>query len=246
MPHPSPAVSRDPLTPALGLVAALITLVGLVLSFLAPPDVQQGYLSRILPVHVSGSWLAYLSFVATMGFGLAYLATRRLSLDRLAASSAEIGVVFVVFSLYSGALWGRPTWGAYWVWDARLTTTALLLAVYLGYLMVRGMIEDPHRRARVSAAIGAVAAAGVPINYLSVYWWRGLHQTPTFSVVENQSYLRGNPQLLLAMLVTLAGFTLLYLYLLRLRGALARRQAELEERDVNLELAGAARGTLSP
>ncbi|HEX2864035.1 MAG TPA: cytochrome c biogenesis protein CcsA [Deinococcales bacterium] len=211
---------------------------GLALTFAAPPDAEQGYLSRILPIHVSSSWCAYLSFGVTMIYSLLYLFTRKLRFDRVAVVSAEVGLVFIGFTLFSGSLWGRPTWGAYWVWDARLTTTALMFAVYLGYLMTRGLLDEPHRRARVSAAIGVVASVGVPINYLSVYWWRGLHQTPTFSVAQNHSYLSGNPLLQTAFFVTLAGVQLLYLFVMAYRGHLEALAFEREERELQMTGAG--------
>ncbi len=226
------------LTPALGFSSISIIVVALVFTFTAQPDVLQGYLTRILPIHVGSSWLAYLSFGLTAVFGLTYLITRNHHWDRLSLASTEIGVVFIVLSLFSGALWGRPTWGAYWTWgDARLTSTALMLLVYIGLLMVRGMIEDSGRRARVSAVIGIVASVGVPINYMSVYWWSTLHQTPTVSIAERRSALQ-NDGILIGFLLALLGFTMLYIYLLRLRGQLALQQARLEERELDLELKG--------
>ncbi len=227
------------LTPVLGYSSVIVIAVALIFTFTAQPDVLQGYLTRILPIHVGASWLAYLSFGLTAVFGLTYLITRNPHWDRLSLSSTEIGVVFIVLSLFSGALWGRPAWGAYWQWgDARLTTTALMLLVYVGMLMVRGMIEDGGRRARVSAVIGIVASVGVPINYMSVYWWNTLHQTPSLSIAERRSALQ-NDGILIGFLVALLGFTLLYLYLLRLRGQLALQQTRLEERELDLELKGA-------
>ncbi len=227
------------LTPALGFSSVAVILVALAFTFTAQPDVLQGYLTRILPIHVGSSWLAYLSFGLTAVFGLTYLITRNYHWDRLSLASTEIGVVFIVLSLFSGALWGRPTWGAYWTWgDARLTSTALMLLVYIGLLMVRGMIEDSGRRARVSAVIGIVASVGVPINYMSVYWWSTLHQTPTVSLAERRSALQ-NDGILFGFLLALLGFTMLYVYLLRLRGQLALQQSRLEERELDLELRGA-------
>ncbi len=226
------------LTPALGFSSVGIILVALAFTFTAAPDVLQGYLTRILPIHVGSSWLAYLSFGLAAVFGLTYLITRNYHWDRLSLASTEIGVVFIVLSLFTGALWGRPTWGAYWSWgDARLTTTALMLMVYIGMLMVRGMIEDSGRRARVSAVIGIVASVGVPINYMSVYWWNTLHQSPSLSIAERRSALQ-NDGILIGFLLALLGFTVLYVYLLRLRGQLAAQQSRLEERELDLELKG--------
>lgn len=233
------------ITPALGFSSLALLLVAFFATFTAAPDVLQGYLTRILPIHVGASWLAYISFGLTAVFGLTYLISRRAHWDRLSASSAEIGIVFIALSLFSGALWGRPTWGAYWVWgDARLTTTALMMMVYIGMLTVRGMLEDTGRRARVSAVIAVVASVGVPINYMSVYWWNTLHQTPSLSIVEQRSALQ-NPGILLGFILALVGFTILYAYLLRLRGQLAQRQADLETREMDMELRGQLTGVTS-
>lgn len=233
------------ITPALGYSSLALLAAAFYFTFTAAPDVLQGYLTRILPIHVGASWLAYIAFGFTAVFGLTYLISRRAHWDRLSASSAEIGIVFIVLSLFSGALWGRPTWGAYWVWgDARLTTTALMMMVYIGMLTVRGMLEDTGRRARVSAVIAVVASVGVPINYMSVYWWNTLHQTPSLSLVEQRSALQ-NPGILTGFILALVGFTVLYAYLLRLRGQLAQRQADLETKEMDMELRGALTGVIS-
>ncbi len=233
------------ITPALGYSSLAVLLVAFYFTFTAAPDVLQGYLTRILPVHVGASWLAYLAFGVTAVFGLTYLISRRAHWDRLSASSAEIGIVFIVLSLFSGALWGRPTWGAYWVWgDARLTTTALMMMVYIGMLTVRGMLNDSGRRARVSAVIAVVASVGVPINYMSVYWWNTLHQTPTLNLATQRSALQ-NPGIAIGFALALIGFTILYAYLLRLRGQLARAQADLETREMDMELRGTLTGATS-
>jgi heme exporter protein C len=223
------------ITPTLGFLSLVIVAATFVFTFTAQPDVQQGFLTRILPIHVPASWLAYLSFGMTAVYGLAYLITRRNHFDRLSASSAEIGVVFIMLSLFTGGLWGRPTWGTYWQWDARMTTTLLMFMVYVGMLMVRGIIDDPARRARVSAVIGVVASVGVPINYMSVYWWNTLHQTPSLSVAAKHSAL-SNSGILIAFLLSLLGFTVLYMYLLRLRGQIALRLSDLESEEIEMQL----------
>jgi heme exporter protein C len=164
------------------------------------------------------------------------LAKRQLRFDRIAVASAEVGIVFIAICLFTGAMWGRPTWGTYWQWEPRLTSTALLFVVYIGYLMVRGLLDDPHRRARVSAAIGVVAAVGVPINYMSVYWWRSLHQLPSLSVVENRSYLAGNPTLQLSYYIVMIGMILLFAALVRYRATLGRVHDEQQEQLLQTEL----------
>ena len=196
----------------------------------APPDAVQGDVQRLMYVHVPAAWLAYLSFLVVFVASIAYLRTGRIRWDRIAAASAEIGVVFTSLAIALGALWGKPVWGTWWTWDPRLTTTAVLLLIYLGYLAVRRITDDPRRRARWSAVLGIVGFVDVPIVHLSVVWWRSLHQGPTVLRL-------GAPQIhgsmLAALLVGVAAFTLAYAYLMTLR----LRVGRLEE--------GAARDALS-
>jgi heme exporter protein C len=195
-----------------------------------PPDAVQGDVQRLMYVHVPAAWLAYLSFLVVFGASVAYLRTGRIRWDRIAAASAEIGVLFTVLAIALGALWGKPVWGTWWTWDPRLTTTAVLLLIYLGYLAVRRITGDPKRRARWSAVLGIVGFVDVPIVHLSVMWWRSLHQGPTILRL-------GGPEIhgsmLAALLVGVAAFTLAYAYLMTLR----LRVGRLEE--------GAAREALS-
>lgn len=214
-------------------VAALAALgVSVVLSLVvAPPDAVQGEVQRLMYVHVPAAWLAYLSFLVVFVSSIAYLRTSRIRWDRIAAASAEIGVLFTALAIALGALWGKPVWGTWWTWDPRLTTTAMLLLIYLGYLAVRRSTDNPSRRARFSAVIGVVGFVDVPIVHLSVVWWRSLHQQSTVLRL-------GGPEIhgsmLAALLVGVGAFTLVYAYLMTVR----LRVGRLEER--------AAREALSP
>ncbi len=208
---------------AAGALAATV-IVGL---FGVPADAVQGDVQRIMYVHVPSAWLAYGAFFVTLSGSLAYLARRDLRFDRLAAASAEIGLVFTGLTIATGAIWGKATWGKWWDWDPRLTTTAILLVVYAGYLLLRQSVVDRDRRARLSAIFGIVGFVNVPVVHFSVLWWRGLHQAPT--VIRP-----GDPtidHLLLAeLLASVVSFTLVYLWLLR-------RRVELEEARDAAELA---------
>lgn len=199
---------------AIALVSALLGV---------PTDAIQGDVQRIMYIHVPSAWLAYLAFFVTMAAGLGYLVRRDLRLDRVAVSSAEIGVVFTGLAIATGAIWGRPTWGRWWDWDPRLTTTAILFLVYVGYLLLRSVVEDPDRRARVAAVIGLVGFLNVPIVHFSVLWWRSLHQPPTVMRPGDPSI---DPLLLVQLLYSVAAFTLLYLWLMGQRVALERLEAE--------------------
>lgn len=228
----SPNMQR--LTAGVGLVTALLIAASLIMTFLAPLDANQGSLVRLMFVHVPAAWLSYLAYAGTGLFGLLYLISRRPAFDRYALASAEIGLIFTVVVLIGGMLWAKPTWGTYWVWEPRLTTTALSLVIYGGYLIVRSLIDDPQRRARVAGVIGVAGTLYVPINYMSVYWWRSIHQTPTLKLLGGIRY-DAAPIYGIILTVAVVAFTLLYVYLLLLRAELARRLDAREEREFGME-----------
>ena len=154
-----------------------------------------GNLVRLLYVHPPMAWVAFLAFGVASLASLLYLwpRTRAEHFDRLAGASAEVGVVFTGLTLVSGSIWGRPTWGAWWVWDPLLTTTALLFVLYLGYLALRRVPGDFHVRARRSAIGALIAFVDVPIVYFSVEWWRSLHQAPTvLNPTTHKTYVHGS------------------------------------------------------
>jgi heme exporter protein C len=195
----------------LGIVALLAVLVGLYLAFVyAPTDALQGDVQRIMYIHVPTAWVAFLAFFVVFVASIVYLWKRLPEADRLAHASAEIGVLFTALTLIDGSIWGKPTWGTWWTWDARLTTTALLFVIYVGYLMLRSFVEEPERRARLAALVGIVGFIDVPIIYMSVLWFRTLHQPPSIQ--------RGGASMPDAMLLTLlcnfAAYTLVYLFFL--------------------------------
>jgi heme exporter protein C len=204
---------------ALGGLAASAVLSLLV----APPDALQGEVQRLMYVHVPAAWLAYLSFAVVFVASAAYLLTSRSRWDRLAAASAEVGVLFTALTIVLGALWGKPVWGTWWTWDPRLTTTAVLLLIYLAYLALRQVADSPRRRARWSAVVGVVGFVDVPIVHMSVVWWRSLHQEPTV-LRPGAPTIAGT--MLTALLVAVAAFTLAWGYLVTAR----LRVGRLEER----------------
>jgi len=216
---PPPRAFRLP-----GAAVGLIVGVALAVALLGvPADATQGDVQRIMYVHVPTAWLAYLAFFVTMVAGVGFLVRRDLALDRVAVASAEIGVVFTGLAIATGAIWGRPTWGRWWDWDPRLTTTAVLFLVYVGYLMLRSVIADRDRRARVAAVVGIVGFLNVPVVHFSVLWWRSLHQPPT--VIRP-----GDPTidhlLLATLLLAVVAFTLLYLWMMGRRIAIERLETE--------------------
>jgi heme exporter protein C len=220
-------------------VAAAGTVVtALVVGLAVPPDAVQGDLQRIMYVHVPSAWLAYLAFGVTMIASVAYLVRRNLRWDRVAGASAEVGVVFTGLALATGSIWGKPVWGVWWTWDARLVLTAAMFFVYLAYLALRRSIEGAEARARRSAVFGIVAALQIPIVHFSVIWWRGLHQPPTILRPDKPQI---DPPLLFALLMAVFAFTLVYAALVRRRIALAELEDRLVTNAVPSEdVAGAA------
>jgi heme exporter protein C len=188
-----------------------LVLFGLLVS---PGDVVQQDSVRIMYVHVPAAWLAYLAFIVTAIGSAAYLwrRTRSLTWDRIAGASAEIGVVFAAIMLVTGSLWGSITWGTYWVWDARLTTSAFLFVTYIGYLAVRRLGGSHEARARRSAVLGLLAVLEIPLVHFSVELWRPLHQQAT--VANPQSDVSLDGLMLFSLFVGIIAFTLLYVWLL--------------------------------
>lgn len=211
-----------------------LVLFGLVLS---PADIVQGESVRLLYVHVPTIWLAYLSFTVTAVASGAYLFTKKKSLgwDRLAGASAEIGVAFVACTLVVGALWGRLTWGVFWQWDARLTTTALLFVTYVGYLAVRRLGGTQQQRAKRSAVIGLLSVLLIPLVHWSVVIWRSLHQEA--SVLSTDGDIKMDGLMLFTLFVGVLAFTCLYVWLVTHRTRVMAMEDLLEESGLDTALA---------
>jgi len=208
----------------LGIVSVVAvgacSIVGL---FLIPADRLQGEVQRLLYIHVPIAWVAMLSFFLVFLMSLLYIVQRKLKWDLLALAGVEVGVLCTALTLVLGSIWAKPTWGVWWEWDPRITTTAILLIVYIGYLIVRGISDDPDQRARWSAVIGVLGFVQVPIVYLSVFWWRSLHQPP--SSPRSMASAFGA-----VMLSAFAAYTVAFTYLIMRRYRLAQRELELELR----------------
>ena len=188
---------------------ALLALFGLVIS---PEDRVQGESVRILYIHVGTVWVAYLAFVVTAVSSAAYLwkRTRSLTWDRIAGASAEVGVVFMAVTLLAGALWGRLSWGTFWVWDARVTTTAFLFITYVGYLAVRGLGGSHQQRARRSAVVALLAVLEIPLVHFSVKLWRSVHQDA--SVADRTTNVTLDGTMLFTLMLATVAFTLVYVW----------------------------------
>ncbi len=198
----------------------------------APPDAVQGDAQRLMYLHVPAAWLAYLAFSVTAIASVLWLVprTRSITWDLLAGASAEVGVVFTGLTLAMGSIWGRPIWGTWWEWDARLTTTAVLFFLYLGYLALRRAGGGPDQRAKRSAIAALVAFVDVPIVHFSVNWFQTLHQQGT---VFNRSFkVEITGTMAWTLLLSVSAFTLLYGYLVVRRLESLRLEEGLEEREL--------------
>lgn len=211
------------------VVAVVVTYIRAI--FFTPLEAVQGPAQKILYVHAPAAWVAFMAFGLVAVASILYLWLREDRLDRIAESSAEVGVVFTTVVLITGPLWGRPVWGAYWTWDARLTLTLFLWFVYVGYLVLRGAVEERDLRARYSAVLGILGALLIPFIHLSVYLFRTLHPQPILMKPSAPS-LPG--EMLTTLLLAFASFTLLYVALLRARYryAVARDNAHPPESHV--------------
>jgi heme exporter protein C len=224
--RPLPAGAAAPWSPrrravvrAVGAAGVLGTAVTVWLGlWVTPPDQVQGDLVRLVYLHPPIAWVAlYLAF-GTAGVGSVlwlWPRTRSRFWDSLAASAMEVGVVFTALTLLTGTLWGRPTWGVWWAWDARLTSTALLLVLQLGYLALRRVPSDPDSRARRSAIAALVSAVDVPIVHFSVDWWHTLHQQATVLNANLSPTIHGS--MAWTLLLGFVSITLVFLWMLAVR-----------------------------
>src|SRR6476619_7302829 len=182
--------------------AAILFGVGLFVGFfIAPPDFQQGDAYRIMFIHVPAAWLGmFLYILMAIYAGIGWAFNARLS-SMMASSLAITGAMFTFLSLVTGSLWGKPTWGTWWVWDARMTSTLILMFLYIGFISLQASIDDMRRADRAGALLAIVGVINVPIIYFSVQWWNTLHQGATIRILQKPT-IRGS--MLAALLIMLA------------------------------------------
>ena len=214
----------DRLVPRLAAAVAVLIGVGLYLAFfVAPPDYQQGETVRIMFVHVPAAWLAMFGYMLIAVAALGTLVWRHPLADVAAKTAAPIGATFTLIALITGSLWGKPMWGTYWVWDARLTSMLVLFLLYLGLIALWQAIEEPGRAGRAAAILALVGAINVPIIKFSVDWWNTLHQPASIIRLGGPTI---DPSMLWPLLVMAAGFTSLFvlLHLIAMRAEILRRR----------------------
>jgi heme exporter protein C len=190
---------------------------------LSQPDRDMGHLQKIMYVHVPSAWVSMVAFFVVFVTSLLFLWKRNMKYDMVAASAAEVGVLLTALTLALGSIWGRPTWGIWWTWDPRLTTTAVLLLIYIGYLALRSFTEDEDRRARWAAAVGILGFLNVPIVYMSVRWWRTIHQVQSTPDVMDPNYVIGLRLNAFAFMFLMVFFIGLRYYIANLERARAAR-----------------------
>ena len=206
------------------VLATLLAIVGLTIGlFIAPTDFQQGESYRIIFIHVPASWMSMVIFVAMAFWSAIGLAFNARLAFMLARALAPTGALMCFLALWTGALWGKPTWGAWWVWDARLTSELILLFLYIGYLALHSTIQDTRRADRAASLLALVGVVNVPIIYFSVKWWNTLHQGASVSV---SAAPRMASIMLIGMLIMAIAF-----WLYSIATALARTRILIRERE---------------
>ena len=206
-----------------GLTAALL-LAGLYLGlFVAPPDYQQGETVRIMFIHVPAAWMSMFVYMLMAGAGAVALVWNVKLAEVFAAACAPIGASFTALALLTGSLWGKPMWGAWWVWDARLTSELILLFLYIGVMALQASIDDPKRAARAAAILALVGVVNIPIIHFSVEWWNTLHQPASVGKVGTPSI---HASILVPLLVMAAAFKAYFftVALVRMRYTILERE----------------------
>jgi heme exporter protein C len=217
---------RDTAGWVLNGLALVAMIASLYMVFLyVPTEATMGTVQRIFYWHVPLAWIAFFGFFLVFVFGVVYLFDGKKRWDTLAASSAEIGVLYCTLVLITGPIWAKPVWGVWWTWDARLTLTLVLWLIYIAYLMLRHYMVDPERKATFSAVLGVVGFVDVPLVYFSIRWWRTQHPQPVMAGGEDSGL---EDPMVFTLAVSVAAFVLLFFALLRYR---LRHQALRDELD---------------
>src|SRR6266446_2364105 len=226
---------RDTRLPTISLVLLTLTFIGMMTSILmiflyVPTDAIEGIPQRIFYFHVPIAWIGMLAFGVLAVASIGYLWKKDERWDWLARASAEVGTIFITLALITGSIWGRTTWGTWWTWDARLTTTLILWFIYIGYLMLRSYMGRTHASARAGAVLAIIGIIDVPIIYESVNWWRTLHPAAEVGVPGALP-----PSVVLTLMVSLTVFTVFYCFLLIQLYQLQRMQAVAQRLRASIE-----------
>jgi len=222
-------------TKALPLFVFVSMLVALWGAFLyAPEEKTMREVQRIFYFHVASWWVAFIAFTVTFVASVGYLWKGRSRFDQVALASTEIGVVFTTIGLVTGPIWAKKAWGVYWTWDPRLTTALVLWLMYVGYLMLRRYVPEDEKRAMLSAVVAIIAFVDVPVVFLAIRLWRTQHPQPVILGGESSGL---HPQMFQALMMALAAFLFLYLWLMDKRLAVESAQGEVDRLHKELDLA---------
>jgi len=223
------------LGPIVGILTMLLMAYGLYQALVvAPTHHEQGEVYRIIYVHVPAAWMSMFTYMVMAIASAVFLIWRMKLADVVAESCAVIGVAFTALALMTGSIWGRPTWGTWWEWDARLVSELVLLFLYFGYIALRAAIEQPQSAARAAAILAIVGVVNIPIIHFSVEWWNSLHQPPTLTRTDGS---RMHISMAVPLFIMVGAFQMLFVYymlvrvrtVLLLRNTRARWVAELVE-----------------
>jgi heme exporter protein C len=216
------------LVPWLAVLTAVLMLTGLYRGlFVAPPDYQQGDTVRIMFIHVPSAWMSMFVYVLMAGAGAVALVWQVKLAEILAAACAPIGASFTFLALATGAIWGKPMWGTWWAWDARLTSELVLLFLYFGVMALQASIDDPRRAARAAAVLALVGVVNIPIIHFSVEWWNTLHQPASVTKLGKPSI---HIDILIPLLIMFAAFKSYFatMVLVRMRNGILDRERETQ------------------
>ena len=215
------------LIPWLAGVTMVLLAIGLYQGlFVAPPDYQQGQSVRIMFIHVPAAWMSMFVYMVLAGAGAVGLIWHLKLAEMTAAAAAPIGASFTFLALVTGSLWGKPMWGTWWAWDARLTSELILLFLYLGFMALQAAIDDPKRAARAGALLALIGVVNIPVIHFSVQWWNTLHQPASVSSIAKIVAPAIHPSLLWPLLIMAVAFTLFFavVLLMRLRAEILHRE----------------------
>jgi heme exporter protein C len=217
------------LLPWMSVITALLIAVGLYLSFTTDGDYQQGNTVRIMYVHVPTAWLAMMCYTVMAASAIGTLVWRHPLADVSHKAAAPLGAAFTLIALITGSLWGKPMWGTWWVWDARLTSVFILFLMYLGLIAFNKAMDDPSRAARVSAVLILVGFVNIPIIKFSVEWWNTLHQPASVIRMDGPAI---DPEFLWPLLIMALGFSMLFftLHIAAMRNEILRRRIAAQRR----------------
>ena len=209
---------------AISLVLILVSISAIF--FYAPIEKTMGIVQKIFYFHVASAWVGFLAFGVVFVMSILFLWKKNIAYDIWAAGSVEIGVLFTTLVLLTGPMWAKPVWNTYWTWEPRLTTTLILWLIYVGYLLLRNMIDSPEKAARISAVFGIIGFVDVPVVYMSIRWWKTLHPSHVMVMGGENSGL--DPKIFQTLMLSIVTFTFLYLTLLFLRTQLEKTKQEVD------------------